>query len=338
MRAWRVGQPGPMRSGPLVADECPDPLPGPGEVLVRVRVCGVCRTDLHLAEGDLPPRAARRRSRARGGRWVDRRPGAGATRFAPGDRVGVAWLRQDLRHLPLLPARRGEPLPRPRVHRLGRRRRLRRVRRRAGGLRLPAARRASTTRSRPLLCAGSSATAPCAAPSCRRAGGSASTASAARAHLAAQIALGQGARVHVHDPVRGRRVPSPSSSGAASAGGAERQPPEPLDSAILFAPAGGLVPVALRRPGPGRHARRRRHPPERHSAAATTPARPVPGAPAAQRHRQHAGRRRGVLGARGGHPAAPHHGPYPFAAADRALLDLSEDRVTGAAVLRMDAP
>ena len=53
MRAWRVEQPGPISSGPLVPADCPDPHPGHGEVLLRVRVCGVCRTDLHLAEGDL---------------------------------------------------------------------------------------------------------------------------------------------------------------------------------------------------------------------------------------------------------------------------------------------
>src|SRR5215472_8563282 len=57
MRAWVVDRPGPMASGPLRLAERPVPEPGPGELLVRVICCGVCRTDLHLAEGDLPPRA-----------------------------------------------------------------------------------------------------------------------------------------------------------------------------------------------------------------------------------------------------------------------------------------
>ncbi len=137
MRAWRVGQPGPMRSGPLVADECPDPRPGPGEVLVRVRVCGVCRTDLHLAEGDLAPR---RPGVIPGHEVVGEVVGCRGPRHAvlprrPG-RGGLA--RRDLRHLPLLPARRGEPLPLPRVHRLGPRRRLRRTHHGGRELRLPA--------------------------------------------------------------------------------------------------------------------------------------------------------------------------------------------------------
>ena len=54
MRAWRVTEPGPIASGPMEWTEVPVPEPGPGEVLVRVLVCGVCRTDLHVAEGDLP--------------------------------------------------------------------------------------------------------------------------------------------------------------------------------------------------------------------------------------------------------------------------------------------
>ena len=56
MRAWVVDHPGPIATGPLRAVERPEPEPGPGEVRVRVAACGVCRTDLHLAEGDLPPR------------------------------------------------------------------------------------------------------------------------------------------------------------------------------------------------------------------------------------------------------------------------------------------
>ena len=56
MRAWVVHQPGPVDSGPLRLVERPVPEPGPGQLLLRIRCCGVCRTDLHLAEGDLPPK------------------------------------------------------------------------------------------------------------------------------------------------------------------------------------------------------------------------------------------------------------------------------------------
>jgi propanol-preferring alcohol dehydrogenase len=76
---------------PLRLVERPRPAPGPGELLVAVEVCGVCRTDLHVAEGDLPPR----RPHVIPGHEVVGRVagrGAGAARFREGDRVGVAWL------------------------------------------------------------------------------------------------------------------------------------------------------------------------------------------------------------------------------------------------------
>src|SRR6478609_12060473 len=59
MDAWVVARPGPIASHPLERARLPVPAPGPGEVLVEVEACAVCRTDLHLAEGDLPPRRPR---------------------------------------------------------------------------------------------------------------------------------------------------------------------------------------------------------------------------------------------------------------------------------------
>src|SRR5690349_7211397 len=92
VRAWTVGRPGPIDSGPLDYVERPEPEPGPGEVRVRERACGVCRTDLHLAEGDLAPRRPGITPGHEVVGVVDDR-GPGATRFAPGDRIGIAWLR-----------------------------------------------------------------------------------------------------------------------------------------------------------------------------------------------------------------------------------------------------
>ena len=83
VRAWVVGRPGPVDGGPLEAVERPTPEPGPGQVRVRVSVCGVCRTDLHLAEGDLAPRHPGTVPGPRGGR-----PGRPA-----GPRVRGAWPR-----------------------------------------------------------------------------------------------------------------------------------------------------------------------------------------------------------------------------------------------------
>ena len=59
MRAWEVTTPGPIDTRPLRLVDRPRPSPGPGEALLKVSVCGVCRTDLHLAEGDLDPHRPR---------------------------------------------------------------------------------------------------------------------------------------------------------------------------------------------------------------------------------------------------------------------------------------
>lgn len=91
MRAWVVQGCAPIDQGPLRRIERPSPAPGPGQVRVAISCCGVCRTDLHLAEGDLPPH----RSQVTPGHEVVGRVdavGTGTSRFAVGDRVGVAWL------------------------------------------------------------------------------------------------------------------------------------------------------------------------------------------------------------------------------------------------------
>ena len=82
----------PIATAPLVSGELALPEPGPGEVRVRVRACATCRTDLHVIEGDLPPR---RLPLVPGHQVVGtvEAPGPGATRFRTGDRVGIAWLR-----------------------------------------------------------------------------------------------------------------------------------------------------------------------------------------------------------------------------------------------------
>ena len=85
MKAWVVQRTAPVDYGPLARIERDEPEPGPGEVRVRISCCGVCRTDLHLAEGDLPPR---RPGVTPGHEIVGRVDalGAGASRFAVGDR------------------------------------------------------------------------------------------------------------------------------------------------------------------------------------------------------------------------------------------------------------
>src|SRR5579872_6955828 len=91
MKACLLDAPAPVESRPLRLADVPTPEPGPGQVLVRVRACGVCRTDLHVVEGELAPR----KSPVIPGHQVVgtvERNGTGARRFAAGARVGIAWL------------------------------------------------------------------------------------------------------------------------------------------------------------------------------------------------------------------------------------------------------
>ena len=90
--AWWIEEPGPIDTAPLRSGERPDPTPAPHEVLVRVAACGVCRTDLHLAEGDLAPHRPRTvPGHEIVGHVIAR--GRDTTRFEIGDRIGIAWLR-----------------------------------------------------------------------------------------------------------------------------------------------------------------------------------------------------------------------------------------------------
>ena len=152
MRAWVVGEPGPIDEHPLQLVERGIPNPGPGQIRIRVHTCGVCRTDLHLAEGDLAPR----RAQVTPGHevvGVVERAGPGSDRFAEGDRVGVPWLAHTCGVCRFCTSGRREPVRRTPFHRVGRRRRLRRVSvaEQDYVYALPRRRR---RRAAPLLCAG----------------------------------------------------------------------------------------------------------------------------------------------------------------------------------------
>ncbi|WP_370365962.1 zinc-binding alcohol dehydrogenase family protein [Catenulispora sp. GP43] len=246
MNAWAVRRPGPIEQGPLELVSKPVPQPGPGELLVRVIACGVCRTDLHVSEGDLPVR----RERVTPGHEVVAAvaalgPGTSGSGFAIGDRVGAAWLRSTCGHCRF--CLRGAENLCPQSSYTGWDA--------DGGYaeymtvpaafayRLPAG--YTDAELAPLLCAGIigyRALQRAAVPDGGRLGiygfgGS--------AHLAAQVALARGATVHVM--TRGERAQRLALQlGAASVVGAYDEPPEKLDAAILFAPVGDLVPVALR--------------------------------------------------------------------------------------------
>lgn len=335
MHAWEVVRPGPIEQDPLRFVERPLPVPRADELLVHVRACGVCRTDLHVAEGDLPVR----RPRVTPGHEVVgavASTGGDVRGFTVGDRVGVAWLRRTdgtcgycVRGAEnLCPASEytgwdadggyAEYTTVPA----------------AFAYRLPGD--VDDIASAPLLCAGiigyrallRAALPPGGRLGLYGFGGS--------AHLCAQLALAQGATVHVltRDPAARRLA---LELGAASARGAYDEPPEPLDSAIMFAPVGDLVPVALRALDRGgvlsvagihlsdipslRYERELFYEKELRSVTSNT---------------REDGRAFLALAARHGVRATTH--TYPLSEAQRALRDLKAGRFDGAAVLVNDLP
>jgi propanol-preferring alcohol dehydrogenase len=242
MHAWAVsGRPG--APGRLVSVERDQPAPGPFEVLVRVEVCGVCRTDLHLADGDL---ARRSELRIPGHEVVGDvvAVGAQASRFADGDRIGIAWLRHTCGVCNA--CRRGrENLCRSAsftgwdadggyaqyavVHE-------------GYAYALPA--EPSAASLAPLLCSGIIGYRALKRAQLPPGGRLGIYGFGASAHLTAQLAIAQGYEVHVL--TRGESARRLALDlGASSAGGATDAPPVHLDGAVLFAPAGELVPVAL---------------------------------------------------------------------------------------------
>ncbi|MGP4002339.1 zinc-dependent alcohol dehydrogenase family protein [Streptomyces sp. 8N706] len=239
--AWVVEQPGPVATAPLRHRERPVPEPGPYELLLEVLACGVCRTDLHVAEGDLPPH---KEQCVPGHQVVGRIVGAGyaVEGFSAGDRVGAAWLASTCGACRFCRTGRENLCPHSRY--LGWDL--------DGGYaqytvadaryvyRLPTG--WTDAEAAPLLCAGiigHRALSRAVLPEGGRLG---IYGFGASAHLAAQFAIGRGATVHVVTRSRDAQRLA-LDLGAASAGASP--PPEPLDAAILFAPVGDLVPVAL---------------------------------------------------------------------------------------------
>jgi propanol-preferring alcohol dehydrogenase len=243
MRAMVLRKPGPIQSSPLELRDLPLPQPIAGRVRVRVEACAICRTDLHVVEGELPPHAEHIIPGHQIVGTVDQL-GPNAKRFSLGDRVGIAWLRSTCGTCRYCRAGRENICPNAKFTGYDEN----------GGYAeyavvredfaypLPAALDPVTIT--PLLCAGiigyRALRRADVQPGCRLGlygfGSS--------AHIAIQVARHWGCTVYVmtRDP---RQQALARELGAAWAGGATDRPPEPLDSAILFAPAGNLVPPAL---------------------------------------------------------------------------------------------
>jgi propanol-preferring alcohol dehydrogenase len=331
MRAWRVRRPGPMSTGPLDWDvAAPVPEPSAGELLVAVLACGVCRTDLHVAEGDL----AVHRSGVTPGHEVVGEVvalGPGADGFSVGDRVGIAWLRHTCGQCRFCLRGAENLCPESRYTGWDA----------DGGYaefctvpadfahRLPAG--YTDSQLAPLLCAGIIGYRSLLRADLPPGGRLGLYGFGGSAHITAQVALAQGAEVHVMTRgVEARELAL--GLGAASAQGASDPPPVKLDAAILFAPVGDLVlPAceALDRGGTlaiaGIHLSEipmldyQRHLfQERQIRSVTSNTRADA---------------RGFLDFAGRHRIEVTTPEYPLAQADRALSDLAEGRIAGAAVL-----
>jgi propanol-preferring alcohol dehydrogenase len=240
MRAMQLDAPG----QPLRLVQRPIPEPGPGEILVRVAACGVCRTDLHVVDGELPPL---RSPVVPGHEIVGRVAGLGrdVESLALGQRVGVPWLGHSCGRCAYCRGGRENLCDRPGFTGWSR----------DGGYAdyvvtdaaygFPIPDGYGDVAAAPLLCAGLIGW-----RTLRLAGEAPRLGIygfGAAAHIVAQIARWQGRRVFAFTrPGDAAAQAFARGLGAEWAGGADEAPPEPLDAALVFAPVGALVPTALR--------------------------------------------------------------------------------------------
>lgn len=331
MRAWRVESPGPIDEQPIRLEQVAVPEPGDGELLVRVLACGVCRTDLHVAEGDLP---VHRVGVVPGHEVVGEVIAVGdkgTGEFVVGDRVGIAWLRHTCGECRFCLRGAENLCPRSRYTGWDHDGGYAEFATVPADFAHPLPKGYSDAELAPLLCAGIigyRALERADLPSGGRLGiygfgGS--------AHIATQVALARGAEVHVMTRDSAARDLA-LELGATSAQGATDAPPVALDAAILFAPVGDLVLPALEALDRGgilsiagihlsdipalnyeRHLFQER---EIRSVTANT--------------RTDA---REFLAFAAEHRIEVTVHPYPLADADRALSDLAHGRFAGAAVL-----
>ncbi len=325
MRAmqWHGAGPG------LTCADIPAPVPGRGEVLVRVAACAVCRTDLHVVDGELPDP---KRPLVPGHEIVGRvvACGPGAARFAIGQRIGIPWLGWTCGVCPYCRTGRENLCPRARFtgYQID------------GGyadftvaderfcFALPDA--YGDQEAAPLLCAGLIGYRTLRmAGDARRIG---LYGFGAAAHIIAQVARHQGRDVFAFTrPGDTAAQAFARSITGGWAGGSDELPPEPLDAALIFAPAGPLVPAALRATAPGGVV-----------VCGGIHMSDIPAFPYALLWQERTVRSVANLTRRDAEeflalaPTVPVRvatTPYPLERADAALSDLRDGRLTGAAVL-----
>jgi len=228
---------------PLVWTELPDRTPGPGEIRVKIAACGVCRTDLHVVDGELPdPQLPIIPGHQIIGR-IDA-IGAGVTGLSMGERVGIPWLGHTCGTCAYCHMNRENLCDHPIFTGYTR----------DGGyataaiadarFALPLGEAGSDVSLAPLLCAGLIGW-----RALKLAGEGNKLGLygfGAAAHIIAQGARWQGRAVYGFTrPGDAKTQAFAHSLGAIWAGGSDQMPPDPLDAAIIFAPTGALVPLAL---------------------------------------------------------------------------------------------
>lgn len=320
---------------PLELEDRPVPRPGPGEILLRVSACGVCRTDLHLVDGELPDPTL---PVVPGHEIVGAVAalGPGVTGLDPGDRVGVPWLGFTCGTCPSCRAGRENLCDRPLFTGYTR----------DGGYAqytvadhryaFPIPDGYDDVAAAPLLCAGLIGH-----RSYRMAGEGVVRLGlygfGAAAHIVAQLAVAEGREVFAFTKPGDRAAQELAQRvGASWAGGADEAPPVRLDAAIIFAPVGALVPAALRAVVKGGTV-----------VCGGIHMSDIPAFPyhilweeRVLRSVANLTRRDGLdlLAAAARHPIHTETTVYPLTDANRALDDLRAGRLTGAAVLRINQP
>lgn len=243
MKAMLLKTPRPVDQAPLGLVEVADPQPGPGQVRLRVLACGICHTDLHIVEGELP---ARKLPLIPGHQIVGTvdRLGEGIAQLKLGDRVGIPWLNSSCGHCAFCRQERENLCPEASFTGYDV----------DGGyaqyaicpeaFACPVPATFSDLQVAPLLCAGIIGFRALRVSGIEPGQNLGLYGFGASAHLAIQVAVHWGCRVCVFTRSQEHRELA-SRLGAVWTGRAEDLPPKKLHSAIIFAPAGGIVPYAL---------------------------------------------------------------------------------------------
>jgi propanol-preferring alcohol dehydrogenase len=244
MRALQLSSPGPISEKSLNLVERQIPVPAPGTLLLRVRACGVCHTDLHIVEGDLPPKKLPITPGHQVVATVEA-AGDGVTRFKAGDRVGVTWLYAACGECEF--CQRGQENLCDRAEFTGWDT--------DGGYAdyaiaredfvVPIPDTFTDISAAPLLCAGLIGYRSLRKAEVQPGERLGLYGFGASAHVVLQIARHWGCEAYVFSRGAHHRALA-ESLGAEWTGTSEQAPPRPLDRAIIFAPVGALVPVALK--------------------------------------------------------------------------------------------